>query len=179
VENRVEGLAGRANTKGPKFGNAGFNSVGDSLAWITTHLPNGEFGLFVAFVSIFFFMGTTQVEMYTLVRAMNNMQRVKLNRLCNSKVLTSFQNVLPDLLGNSENATYALPKLSKHEKWEDLRNGAGMYGSLPELMQSAEEQLRMAIQTCLHKMTARTLAVSLLEHSVWIVSEWRRYINTT
>jgi hypothetical protein len=86
---------------------------------------------------------------------MNDTQRVKLNRLRNSKILTSFQNVQPDLLSNSENVTYALPKLSKHEKWEDLRNGIiGMCGSLPELVQSAEEQLQMVIWTRLQDTAA-------------------------
>jgi hypothetical protein len=58
----MEILAGRANAKGSKFGNTGIDSVGDSLACTTNHLRNGESGLFVDFVSIFPFMGTSQVE---------------------------------------------------------------------------------------------------------------------
>jgi hypothetical protein len=172
-------MSRRAKVKGSNFGDTNSNTVCDALAWVKEHLPNGEFGLFVDFISILALMGTTQVEMLALMRARNNTQNVKLNSLCNSKIITSFQKVLPDLLGNAENATFALPRLNKHEKWEDLRNGIGMYGALLQLVQLAEEQLQMAIQTRLKDRKAKILALSTLEHLVRFFGKWRTYINTT
>ena len=94
------------------------------------------------------------------------------------KVATSFQNVLPAILGKGTDTSIYLPGLSTHKKWNAGNGTSSLHFHITQETPSVNTQVQNNIDNSLsdHYSPARNLAIECLQRSLQFVAELGNYI---
>lgn len=146
-----------------------FQSQEDLRVWLATHLINNRFGLFLDGVSIFDFLAQSHVDSHDNMAHMYNSQKNGFETVYESRVISSMQNLFPNLFGKTGSdgmdTSRTLPALQSGDKWNS--NGVtGLQLQVERELPNVDMQFRGAIASTFDSAPeARDLALELLYRS--------------
>jgi hypothetical protein len=100
LKHLVNSLEKRIVGDGIRIGRFLFQSKEDLRLWIMQHVQNNRFGLFVNAVSIFDFLAQAHVDSESNMSHLYNSQKNGFNTTYESRIISSMQNLFPNLFGN-------------------------------------------------------------------------------
>jgi len=169
LEHAFRSLEKRTVGEGTKIGRFLFQSQEDLRIWMTTHVPNNRFGLFLDAVSIFDFLAQPHLDAQENMSQLYNSQKNGFDTTYESRIVSSMQNLFPNLFGKSSadgmDTAKALPGLQTVEKWNN--NGVtGLFLQVERELPNVDLQFRNAIASTFEDYAdARDLALELLYRS--------------
>ena len=169
IEHQLKSLEKRVVGDGICIGRFLFQSREDLRLWLVTHVPSNRFGLFLDGVSIFDFLAQTHMDSQENMAHLYNSQRNGFDTIYESKIISSMQNLFPNLFGKSGSdgmdTSKTLPGLQTSDKW----NSAGVTGlqiQVERELPNVDLQFRNAISATFEDSPeARDLALELLYRS--------------
>jgi hypothetical protein len=100
LERLVNSLEKRIVGDGVRIGRFLFQSQEDLWVWLVSHVSNNRFCLFLDGVSIFDFLAQSHVDSQDNMAHMYNSQKNGFETVYESRVISSMQNLSPNLFGN-------------------------------------------------------------------------------
>lgn len=175
----VETLLDRTDSGegGINFGGVNFRSTSEASHWIRDNVKGFRFGYFVDGVSLWQFFFQDHQETDDVMGSYYAASRVGYKQTHESKILASFNNVLPTLLGKGSDNTCFLPGLATHAKWESNDGFTGLKYRITRELPLAQAQVTRAFARLEANGNARALAHECLIHSVRFISELAAYIT--
>jgi len=169
IEHQLKSLEKRVVGDGIRIGRFLFQSREDLRLWLVTHVPSNRFGLFLDGVSIFDFLAQTHMDSQENMAHLYNSQRNGFDTIYESKIISSMQNLFPNLFGKSGSdgmdTSKTLPGLQTSDKW----NSAGVTGlqiQVERELPNVDLQFRNAILATFEDSSeVRDLALELLYRS--------------
>jgi hypothetical protein len=169
IEHQLKSLEKRVVGDGIRIGRFLFQSREDLRVWLLSHLPSNRFGLFLDGVSIFDFLAQTHMDSQENMAHLYNSQKNGFDTIYESKIISSMQNLFPNLFGKSGadgmDTSKTLPGLQNSEKW----NSDGVTGlqlQVERELPNVDLQFRNAIASTFEDYhEARDLALELLYRS--------------
>ena len=178
LSDSVRNLELQMEQKGVEVGGVGVRSHHDMAAWVTTHLPEHRFGLFLDAVSILEFLFYGSVSMDGNMKSQDHSEKLGFETLYEARVCTSFQNRLPNVLGSIDDKAFPLSKLSTYEKW-DSGDHMGLRYQLKNEIPSIRKQVKAAINSALTDPEAKSLALECLSTTDAFITEMSNYVSQT
>jgi hypothetical protein len=181
LEHALRALEKRVVGEGTKIGRFLFQSREDLRMWMLTNVPNNRFGLFLDAMSIFDFLAQPHLDNQDNMAQLYNSQKNSFETTYESRVVSSMQNLFPNLFGKSladgMDTSQALPGLLTVEKWNN--NGVmGLQLQVEHELPNVEYQFRQAIGTTFEDYPeARDLALELLYRSKKFVVDLCNFIQ--
>jgi hypothetical protein len=169
IEHALKSLEKRTVGEGTKIGQFLFQSKEDLRLWMSTHVPNNRFGLFLDAVSIFDFLAQPHLDAQENMSQLYNSQKNGFETTYESFIVSSMQNLFPNLFGKSSadgmDTAKALPGLQTVDKWNN--NGVtGLYLQVERELPNVDLQFRNAIASTFDDYPeARDLSLELLYRS--------------
>jgi len=174
--------------KGVQIANRTFQSFDEVRTWVTTHLPNHRYGLFVDGVSIFEFFTHGHIDAEATYSSFYNQHRTGFQPTYEARVASSIQNLFPTVFGKSDgnvDTAEALPALKTPDKWDSNDGNTGLRYQISRNMADVEFQLQETIssvlgpyseakhiaQECLHQ--AKRFALELAQFITTDFQKWR------
>ena len=148
LEHAVKSLEKCTVGEGTKIGRFLFQSKEDLRLWMVMHVPNYRFGLFLDAVSIFDFLAQPHLDTQENMSQLYNSQKNGFETTYESRIVSSMQNLFPNLFGKSSaggmDTAKALPGLQTVEKWN--HNGVtGLYLQVERELPNVDLQFQHAI----------------------------------
>ncbi len=168
-EHQLKSLEKRVVGDGIRIGRFLFQSKEDLRIWFLAHVPSIRFGLFLDGVSIFDFLAQTHMDTQENMAHLYNSQKNGFKTIYESQILSSMQNLFPNLFGKTGSdgmdTSKTLPGLQSSEKW----NSDGVTGlplQVERELPNVDLQFRNAIASTFEDSPeARDLALELLYQS--------------
>jgi hypothetical protein len=154
---------------GVRIGRFLFQSQEDPRVWLVSHVPNNRFGLFLDGVSIFDFLAQSHVDNQDNMAHMYNSQKNGFETIYESRVISSMQNLFPNLFGKSGSdgmdTSKTLPAIQNGDKWNS-KGVTGLQLQAEWELPNADMQFQNAISATFDSNPeARDLALELLYRS--------------
>ena len=170
-----------ARTSGDRFKmrNFNFQSVEELRIWVKQHVCGHRFGLFVDGVSLWEHYRHGYFSMPEVLASMRDTTRVGFATVQEARVATSFENLLPAILGKGGDHTKSLPGLPNQKAWDAGDGNNGLRFQLNEFNTNVYTQLADQIQNTFELLSspAKTLALECLQQSIQFVNELANYIT--
>jgi hypothetical protein len=181
MENIIKSLEKRIVGDGIKIGRFLFQSKEDLQLWLAAHVPNNRFGLFLDAVSIFDFLAQPHLDNQENVAQLYNSQKNGFNTTYESRIISSMQNLFPNLFGKSSSdgmdTAQALPGLTKVEQWNN-KGVTSLQLQVKRELLNVDLQFRNAISSTFEDSAeARDLALELLYRSKKIALDLCNFIQ--
>ena len=160
-----------------QFGSLGIRNFWDADAWVTTHLPDREFGYFLDGHSVFQFLEGDSPTVETTVKLQDHVEKIGLRSLYEARVLNSFQCRIPGLLG-SDSSTAPLSKLKTPAAW-DRGNRMGLRHDIKENLVRTKRELAAKIETRMTDKEANLLAKACWVHTEQFVNDMMTWFVQT
>lgn len=146
-----------------------FQSKEDLRLWLAAHIPSNRFSLFVDRVSIFDFLAQPHMDSSENMAHLYNSQKNGFETIYESRVISSIQNLFPDLFGKNSadgmDTSQTLPALQSIDKW-NYNGVTGLQLQVERELPNVDLQFRNAIASTFdNSPEARNLALELLYHS--------------
>jgi hypothetical protein len=169
IEHQLKSLEKRVVGDGIRVGRFLFQSREDLRLWLVFHLPNNRFGLFLDGALIFDFLAQTHMDSNENMAHLYNSQKNGFETIYESKVVSSMQNLFPNLFGKSGadgmDTSRTLPGLQSSDKW-NADGVTGLQLQVERELPNVDLQFRNAISATLEDSPeARDLALELLYRS--------------
>jgi hypothetical protein len=169
IEHQLKSLEKRVVGDGIRVGRFLFQSREDLRIWLATHVPTNRFGLFLDGVSVFDFLAHTHMDSQENMTHLYNSQKNGFDTIYESKVISSMQNLFPNLFGKSGadgmDTSKTLPGLQSSDKW-NADGVTGLQIQVERELPNVDLQFRNAIiSTFEDSPDARELALELLYRS--------------
>jgi hypothetical protein len=120
IEHQLKSLEKRVVGDGIQIGRFLFQSHEDLRIWLATHVPTNRFGQFLDGVSIFDFLAQSHMDSQENMAHLYNSQKNGFDTIYKSKVISSMQNLFPNLFGktsaNGMDTSRTLPGLQTSDK---------------------------------------------------------------
>jgi hypothetical protein len=139
--------------KGVQIANKTFQSFDDVKIWVTLHLPNRRYGLFVDGVSIFEFFTSGHIDAETTYSSFYSQHQTGFQSSYEARIASSIQNLFPTVFGKSDanvDTAEALPALNNSDKWDSNDGNTGLHYQITRNMGDAELQISESITTILN-----------------------------
>ena len=169
LEHAIKSLEKRIVGDGIRLGRFLFQSQEDLRIWITAHLANHRFGLFLDGVSIFDLLAQAHTDSQDNMAHLYNSQKNGFETVYESRVISSMQNLFPNLFGKSNadgmDTSKMLPAIQTSDKWNS--NGVtGLQLQVERELPNVDLQFRNAIAATFEDSPeAKDLALELLYRS--------------
>ena len=175
----IKTLMARTSGDGFRLRNFNFQSIEELNTWVQTHVTGHRFGLFVDGVSLWEYYRHGHFSMPEVLASMRDTTRVGFATVQEARVATSFENVLPAVLGKGTDPTKSLPGLPTHKVWDAGDGSNGLRFLLNDYNTNVYTQLADQIQNTFEAFTspARTLALECLQRAIQFVNELSNYIT--
>jgi hypothetical protein len=166
IEHQLKSLEKRIVGDGIRVGRFLFQSRKDLRIWMLANVPSNRFGLFLDGMSIFDFLAHMHMDSQENMIHLYNYQKNGFETIYESKVISSMQNLFPNLFGKSGadgmDTSMTLPGLNSSDKW----NSDGVTGlqlQVERELPNIDLQFRHAISSVLEDSPdARKIALELL-----------------
>jgi hypothetical protein len=182
VQSEMKQLQLRVVGKGVQIANRTFQSFVNVQTWVTTHLPNRRYGLFVDGVSIFEFFTHGHIDAETTYSSFYSQHRTGFQSTFEARVASSIQNLFPSVFGKSDSnvdTAEALPVLKSPDKWDSNDGNTGLRYQISRNMADVEFQLQETITTVLGPYSeAKHIAQECLHQSKRFALELSQFITT-
>jgi hypothetical protein len=181
LEHAVKSLEKCTVGEDTKIGRFLFQSKEDLRLWMVMHVPNNRFGLFLDAVSIFDFLAQPHLDTQENMSQLYNSQKNGFETTYESRIVSSMQNLFPNLFGKSSadgmDTAKALPGLQTVEKWN--HNGVtGLHLQVERELPNVDLQFQHAIaSTFVDYPEARDLSLELLYHSKKFALDLHNFIQ--
>ena len=175
----VNTLLARSLSDGARVQHNSFQSKEELKEWIELHLSGCRFGIFLDAVSIWEYFIQNHQNMTDVMNTYRDTTRIGFATIHEGKVATSFQNVLPAILGKGSDLSLYLPGLPSHKKWNAGNGSSGLRFHLTHELPEVNVQVLNNIENSVtdHYSPARNLAIECLQRSMQFVSELSAYIT--
>lgn len=179
IQEDIKTLMARTSGDGFRLRNFNFQSIEELHTWVLTHVTGHRFGLFVDGVSLWEYYRHGNFSMPEVLASIRDTTRVGFATVQEARVATSFENVLPAVLGKRTDSTKSLPGLPTHKVWDAGDGSNGLRFLLNDYNTNAYTQLADQIQNTFESFTspARTLALECLQRAIQFVNELSNYIT--
>lgn len=179
LEDVVKTLQTRSLSDGVRVQHHSFQSKEEVKDWIELHLPGCRFGIFLDDVSIWEYFSQNHQNMTDVMNTYRDTARIGFATIHEGKVATSFQNVLPAILGKGSDLYLYLPGLPNHKKWNADNGSSGLRFHLTHELPGVNVQVLNNIENSVtdHYSPARNLAIECLQRSIQFMSELSNYIT--
>ena len=179
LQEDIRTLMARTSGDGFKLRNFNFQSMEELRVWIKEHVTGHRFGLFVDGVSIWEYYRHGHFSMPEVLASMRDTTRVGFATVQEARVATSFENVLPAVLGKGTDASKSLPGLPNVKAWDAGDGNNGLRFLLNDYNTNVYTQLADQIQNAFDDFTspARSLALECLQRSIQFVNEISNYMT--
>jgi len=148
IEHAIQSLEKRVVGDGIKIGRFLFQSKEDLRLWFVTNVPSNRFGLFLDAVSIFDFLAQPHLDSQENMAQLYNSQKNGFDTTYESRIISSMQNLFPNLFGKSASAgmdtALALPGFTKPEQWNN-KGVTGLQLQVERELPNVDLQFRHAI----------------------------------
>ena len=119
LENKLNEILTQNSSPSIRINDIQFFSSEDVKVWAKSHVTGYRFGLFLDGVSIWEHFTVSYQSMPEVINSFRDTARIGFATLHEGKVATSFQNVLPALLGRGLDTSMFLPGLTSYSKWDN------------------------------------------------------------
>lgn len=177
LEDNITLLKARTSGDGVRVGQYSFQSPEELAAWIKTNVKGYRFGYFLDGVSIWEFFYGTQTSLTDFVTGYHQTSRIGFKTLYESKVSSSFQNVLPSMLGKGDDVNEFLPGLALAKKWDNLDGASGLKYRISRDLPGVSTQVGNNIRASQSSYEAQDLAQQCLNQSVRFVTDLSAFIT--
>jgi hypothetical protein len=169
LERMVDSLEKCIVGDGVRIGRFLFQSQEDLRVWLVSHVPNNRFRLFLDGVSIFDFLAQSHVDNQDNMAHMYNSQKNGFETIYESRVISSMQNLFPNLFGKSGSdgmdTSKTLPAVQNGDKWNS-KGVTGLQLQVERELPNVDMQFRNSISATFDSNPeARDLALELLYRS--------------
>ena len=177
LEEEVSVIHNRTLNDGVRPGEFHFLSMDELCSWVNEHVPQYKFGLFLDGVSIWEYLNTHHQNMQEVMVAFRHTSLVGFATLHEGKVATSFQNVLPAILGRGSDMSAHLPGIPSYSKWDAGNGTAGLSFLITHELTKVHTQIIQNIRNSVsqHTSPVRALAGECLQRSIQFVHELSAY----
>jgi hypothetical protein len=152
LQAEVKQLQLRVVGKGVQIANRTFQLFDEVKTWVTTHLSNHCYGLFIDRVSVFEFFTHGHNDAETTYSSFYSQHRTSFHSSYKARTASSIQNLLPTVFGKMDSnvdTTDALPALKSPDKWDSNDGDTGLCYQISRNMGDVEFQLQETIATVL------------------------------
>lgn len=167
--------------KGVQVANRTFQSFDDVKVWVSLHLPNRRYGMFVDGVSIFEFFTHGHIDAETTYSSFYSQHRTGFQSSFEARIASSIQNLFPSVFGKSDSnvdTAEALPALSTPERWDSNDGNTGLRYQITRNMGDVELQIQESISTILGELPeAQHIARECLHQSKRFALELCQFIT--
>jgi hypothetical protein len=168
-EHLVKSLEKRIVGDGIRVGRFLFQSKEDLRLWLLQHVQNNRFCLFLDAVSIFDFLAQAHVDSEANISHLYNSQKNGFDTTYESRIISSMQNLFPNLFGKSSSdgldTSRASPGLKSADKWNS-EGVTGLQLQVERELPNVDLQFRNAIAATFEdSIEARDLSLELLYRS--------------
>lgn len=178
MEDEISMLRERTSGDGVSLGRFSFQSPSELRTWLQEHLPSLKFGQFVDGVSIWYFFFGEHKGVDDWLSTVHSSSRIGFPTLNESKVSTSFQNVLPTVFGKGSDDSPYLPGLPTASKWDNNDGASGLRYRVSRELPGVSSQLNNYIITASDgDNDARELAQLCLFKSVSFVNDFSAFMT--
>ena len=179
LENKLNDALTQSAVPAIKVHDIQFFSSTDAKIWSKAHLTGYRFGLFLDGVSIWEHFSINYQSLNEVINSFRDAARIGFATLHEGKVATSFQNVMPALLGKGVDTSMFLPGLTSYNKWDNNDGSSGLRYHITREMSKVNTQISQSIRNTFadHFSPARALAMECLQKSIQFVSELSAYIT--
>ena len=179
LEDMVSTLKARSGNEGVKVQHHVFQSKEELREWVQLNLSGCRFGIFLDGVSIWEYFSQSHQNMTDVMNSFRDTSRIGFTTIHEGKVATSFQNVLPSILGKGSDTSLYLPGLASHKRWNAGNGSSGLRFHITQELPSVNTQVLNNIDNSLTDpySPARNLAIECLQRSLQFVVELSAYIS--
>lgn len=179
LEDNVATLQARSVTDGVRVQHHTFQSKEELKEWVKLHLTGCRFGIFLDGVSIWEYFSQSHQNMSDVINTFRDTARIGFSTIHEGKVATSFQNVLPGILGKGQDTSLYLPGLPSHKRWNAGNGSSGLRFHITQELPGVNTQVLNNIDSTLSDpySPARNLAIECLQRSMQFVAELSAYIS--
>ena len=173
IQEDIRTVMARTSGDGFKLRNFNFQSMEELRVWVKAHIVENRFGLFVDGVSLWEYYRHGHFSMPEVLASMSDTTRVGFATVQEARVATSFENVLPAVLGRGTDTSKSLPGLPNVKTWDAGDGNNGLRFLLNDYNTNVYTQLADQIQNTFEDFTspARTLALECLQRAIQFVNE--------